>query len=454
MRTSNLLAMLVVWGMAGSVDAAFTDDFESYTAPSFIVGQGGWQSGWYNGAAVPNGQVIAGVGFNGSQGVLDSTYNSGQAGAGRNIGGATTISIDVFSDGDTTSQMGLGVGESASVLALNASFNEVSLFMNGAGAIVRQTYDGGNRTSLDVVNGALNWPAIGWVRMEIVVDRSGAGSAVGSVYDINDTNGDILSTIYSESFPGNMPAFEAAAFMIASGDYAFADNFSLGGVDTSRPQWLTSGVGDWNGSGNWTLGGPAGTAEQTALFGGLVAGPTLVGVNSPVTINGIEFNNSANGYVIAGHESVNLKASAASQDPSITVDGTHEFQARVNLLNDTTADVPSGSTLIFNNALDLMGNTLTKTGDGEVAIRNDLITSGGTIDVQGGTVSGNGTISGNVNNSAGVLSPGNISGSMEINGQSNIPEPASSQLVILAVIWLVAVCRTTREIAIGRSTSG
>ena len=75
MRTSNLLAILVVWGMAGFVGAGFFDDFESYTAPSNIVGQGGWQSAWYNGAAIPDGEVTAGVGLNGSQAVLDPTYN-------------------------------------------------------------------------------------------------------------------------------------------------------------------------------------------------------------------------------------------------------------------------------------------------------------------------------------------------------------------------------------------
>jgi len=66
-----------------------------------------------------------------------------------------------------------------------------------------------------------------------------------------------------------------------------------------------------------------------------------------------------------------------------------------------------GSTLIFNNALNLNGNKLTKTGDGEMAIRNDLVTGGGTIDIQGGTVSGNGTVGGNLDNGGDVVSPGN-----------------------------------------------
>ena len=59
---------------------------------------------------------------------------------------------------------------------------------------------------------------------------------------------------------------------------------------------------------------------------------------------------------------------------------------------------------------------MTKTGNGEMAVRNDLITGGGTIDVQQGMVSGNGTISGDVNNNGGTISPGNSPGVMVIEG--------------------------------------
>ena len=99
--------------------------------------------------------------------------------------------------------------------------------------------------------------------------------------------------------------------------------------------------------------------------------------------------------------------------------GTHQFQAVVNLLADTTMNVASGSTLSFNNALNLTGNTLIKTGDGTVAINNQLTTAGGNVDVQQGTISGNGTIGGDVTNSGGTTSPGNSPGMLTIDGNYN-----------------------------------
>ena len=100
---------------------------------------------------------------------------------------------------------------------------------------------------------------------------------------------------------------------------------------------------------------------------------------------------------------------AAGQVPARfdVLQGSHEFQARVNLLHDATATITSGAMLIMNNALDLGGNRLTKTGAGELAIRNDLITNGGAVDLQQGLVSGNGTIGGDLNNDGGTISPGN-----------------------------------------------
>jgi len=63
-----------------------------------------------------------------------------------------------------------------------------------------------------------------------------------------------------------------------------------------------------------------------------------------------------------------------------------------------------------------MGNTLTKTGAGEMTIRNDLVTNGGTVSVQEGNLSGIGPITGDVNNSGGTISPGNSPGVLEIDG--------------------------------------
>jgi len=194
--------------------------------------------------------------------------------------------------------------------------------------------------------------------------------------------------------------------------------------------WVPDGLGDWaGGAGSWDR--PPGTQtpltyadspEHTAVFAGGITGPTNVSTNAAVTMNRIEFNNSTDSYAVSGLGSVNL---ASTTDPSpvtptMSVTGTHKFQATVNLLSDTTINVASGSQLVFDGAFDLGGNTLTKTGDGTVAINNKLTTgTGGGVDIQQGTVSGDGTIGGDVTNSGGTTAPGNSPGTLTVDGNYN-----------------------------------
>lgn len=208
----------------------------------------------------------------------------------------------------------------------------------------------------------------------------------------------------------------------------------LGASDVSSPEWTKSGIGDWHEAANWSAGGPADDNLQTAVFGTAIGAPTLVGLNSPVTVNRIEFNNPTNRYAIGGHGSVNLQANTVN--PTISVGGTHEFQARVNLLNETTVSITSASTLIFNNGLDLMENTLIKSGAGDLVIRNDLLTSGGTVIVQEGVVSGSGTVSGDLNNHSGTISPGNSAGLT-----SAVPEPSSIVLMLISIVTFLSIPR-------------
>ena len=186
--------------------------------------------------------------------------------------------------------------------------------------------------------------------------------------------------------------------------------------------------GDWNVAGNWTgQGAPPGKGEfqsnHTATFADSIGSDTrTVFTDEAVTLNSISFDNTIGGsYVIAGGASINLWVSTEEPAtlPSISVaQGSHRFQAPVSILSDTSVDVASNSVLIFDGALDLMGNTLTKTGAGEMAIRNDLLTGGGTVDIQQGTLSGSGTVGGDVNN-GGAVSPGNSAGVLTIDGDYN-----------------------------------
>jgi len=240
-----------------------------------------------------------------------------------------------------------------------------------------------------------------------------AGITVGDYKNLNSGwNGDIAELIV---FEGDLNLTEVEQI-----EQALVDRW---GQSTSF-EWQADGVGDWAVAGSWQLGlvdpglAIANDPNHTAVFGSLVSTPTTVVTNAHVTVNRVEFNNATNGYIVSGHGSVNLAASTDGSpvDPTMSVVGVHEFQAPVNLNANTTVDVGTSSTLIFNNALDLNNNVLTKTGPGEIAIRNDWLTTGGTLDCMEGTCSGSGTISGDVNNSGGTISPGNSPGMLAIEG--------------------------------------
>ena len=187
--------------------------------------------------------------------------------------------------------------------------------------------------------------------------------------------------------------------------------------------WNIDASGDWNTSTNWVRDGSGdvpNSPNPTALFGSKITSPQIVYTNADVTVNAIHFN-SVQTYGIVGLGSVSLEVTTADPTalPTIEVlEGSHEFQTTVNFHNDATVNVVSGSELTFNNALNLHGNTLTKTGEGTVLVRNDLVESGGLVDIQQGTVAGNGTIGGDVSN-GGTIAPGKSPEILTIDGNLN-----------------------------------
>ena len=183
--------------------------------------------------------------------------------------------------------------------------------------------------------------------------------------------------------------------------------------------WSRDGVAAWDAGGSWNIfPDPPITPDHTVTFADAISAPTSVVVDTDVTINAITFDHSIS-YGILGLGSLNIQANTevSPRMPAISVtQGEHQFAVVTNLIDDTTVDIAPGSMLSFNHALNLMGNTLTKTGLGTISINNRLTTNGGTVDVQEGALIGGGTIGGNVTNAGGTLSPGNSPGSMEITG--------------------------------------
>ena len=210
--------------------------------------------------------------------------------------------------------------------------------------------------------------------------------------------------------------------------------------------WKNDISGDWNDGHNWTAdgsGAPPDSAEETAVFGDAIQSNRAVFSESDVSVRAIVFDNT-NTYAVGGPGSVSLVRSTNVGLPANSIinvaNGTHQFQLNVNLQNNTTADIAIGSTLEFNNRLFLNGHTLSKTGQGTIAINNDIISGSGTVELLEGTVTGVGTIGGGINNASGTISPGVNS----VQATSTVPEPATWMMLGLGLLGWLAMPRKHR----------
>ncbi len=208
--------------------------------------------------------------------------------------------------------------------------------------------------------------------------------------------------------------------------------------------WTSDSGGDWHSTANWDGAVPT-LRMQTVTLGDAIQDSATVFVDLPVTVNSITFA-SSNTYNIAGTQSISLNSDTSASTatpavlPSISVaaspQGSHQFQTVVNLLDDTTVAIDSGATLEFVNLLNLNGNTLTKTGDGTLAISNTLNTGGGTVIALAGMIEGVGSIGGDLIVSGSLVSPGISEG-----GTSAVPEPSCLLLIGLGVCIFTTVTR-------------
>jgi hypothetical protein len=153
-------------------------------------------------------------------------------------------------------------------------------------------------------------------------------------------------------------------------------------------EWAGDISGNWGAPVNWTPGGVPGSnpGRQTAIFGDAITTAQTIFTNSTRSLNEIEFNN-ANSYVISGPGSIDLQADTSGGTPELpsiqVVSGHHQIQTKVNLVDDATVNAAPGTSLTFNNEINLGGNTLTTNGPINL---NHSVVGGGTI-VGSGAVS-------------------------------------------------------------------
>jgi len=183
--------------------------------------------------------------------------------------------------------------------------------------------------------------------------------------------------------------------------------------------WNTDGSGDWSSFANWA-GIPPIVANGNTVFGSAITSPQTVSTTSAVTVKSITFGDFDSStiqqsYVVGTQESISLSSPTGTSIIQV-MEGSHEFQAVVNLLNNTDVQVEAGASLVFTAALSMGGHTARKIGPGTMQINNASTTGSGELNAVAGTVSGTGHVSGNLNNTGATIAPGNSLGTLNVGG--------------------------------------
>lgn len=325
-------------------------------------------------------------------------------------------------------------GIRARISGVNSNGDDVTgLFHDPTGAFT------GSETQIDVFG-------------ELGVDGTGTAweHTDGWAYRNNDRRATTLfaPSHWTISDPGALDGLDELGHAAAFPDMTFVP--APPAPDPTSFSWKSDQSGDWLLTANWDPAGIPNDVNHDAKLGDVITTTQTVFTNSPVSVRAVEFD-SPHSYVVAGAGSINLTLGTAPSPPptSITVlqGSNNQFQAAVKLLTDTSVDVSSSATVIFNNSLDLNGNTLTKTGDGVALINNQLLTGGGLAGgfvVAEGVLGGSGKINGDVNNSGGTISPGNLAaGSSNLAG---VPEPSGLFLLGLSIMMCAYGCPRSRKV--------
>ena len=215
----------------------------------------------------------------------------------------------------------------------------------------------------------------------------------------------------------------------------------VGADSTTERAWNVDASGDWNTMGHWTPTGVPDANDQTATLGGAITSPRVVFTETDVTVKGIQFLSGMT-YAVAGTGSVNLEGVSGVSNIEVLL-GNHQFQAEVNVNNDTTVSLAGDASLEFVNRLNLNGNRLTVTGDGTLLVNNSFNTGAGTIVGASGTIAGGGVVGGDLVNDGVTLQPGNNASALLA-----VPEPTTCVLFVMGVMTLSI---WTRRAGVGAS---
>ena len=282
--------------------------------------------------------------------------------------------------------------------------------------------------------------------LEIFVNGASVGTHTAGQLASDDTGEDMNIGVLEFSQAGQTPysgtmfqGFKGGIDEVAYYPYALtAEQVAahyIGAAAGPSPvagTWFPNASGSWHVESNWSMSNPPDDNTETATFGSAIQYPRTVFTENLVTVRSIVFDNSHQ-YVVAGNFPVSLDAGTASSNVNV-LQGTHAFQTAVNLVTDVSSHIASGSSLEFVNRLNLNGNTLTKSGAGNLVISNKLNTgAGGAVIVSEGVLSGGGSVAGDLLNNGGTVSPGT-----NLTSASQVPEPSALVLFLLTLVGTLA----------------
>lgn len=265
-----------------------------------------------------------------------------------------------------------------------------------------------------------------------------AANVTPAFYAVEASQANLFTDVGTSTQPPDVGEIVAATVVTQ-----VRNNTSLAGsfwnVDTSQ---------DWATSANWFAQAVPDTTSEIATFGSKITAPRTITNNAARTVRSMIFNNSQ-AYTISGSGSLRLEAATGNASAQVQ-QGAHIINSALNLGDPTDLSVNTSSRLTLNGALNLLGQTLNKTGSGELIIQGTPTSTTGTLNLLAGTLSGSGTVGGFVVNSAGVLSPG-VSG-LPVVG--SIPEPSTGMLIAGAAAMLAWVRRSSTKKLLYRSDGG
>lgn len=197
----------------------------------------------------------------------------------------------------------------------------------------------------------------------VAVNLSDAGGATPGRYVIVDYNGAALADLNTWSLNGAS---------IAGSTATLSNNTLNTSVDLVVPnptavtsEWSNASGGDFAQAGNWTAGTPSG-ADSVANLGPAVNGAAIT-LNAAQTIGFASFSSSG-AYSISGSGSLTLDVTGGYTGMTV-MSGSHSIAVPVVASDEAIFAINTGAALSLG-ALSAPGNTITKSGPGQLTASN------------------------------------------------------------------------------------